>query len=190
MSGQTLFMIPPRLQSLSLLAEQWRHPADGSERFVPGFDTDSGGDLSRVMVLMESPGPSTIAQGAAAISSEDNPGPTARAFRAARVESGLRRDHYLRWNVIPWAIPHSPGVVDLDQARPALGQLLEALPELRVIVTFGTPALTGVMRYFTLADDVRVVPVLAVPHPSPANATRVAEKHRRAVNALRHAAAL
>ncbi|BDZ48634.1 hypothetical protein GCM10025867_08750 [Frondihabitans sucicola] len=141
-------------------------------------------------MLMESPGPATIAQGSPAISSEDNPGPTAKAFRAARIESGLARDQYLRWNVVPWALHRSPTVGDLEEARPALGQLLAALTEVRAIVTFGTPALTGVMRHFTLSDDVRVVPVLAAPHPSPANATRFAEEHLRAVTALRHAAAV
>lgn len=183
-----MMSLPPG--SLTALALQWRYPVDGPQRFVPGFDPDSGGARSRVLVLMESPGPGTIALGVAAISSEDNPGPTARAFRVARIESGLRRDAYLRWNVVPWALSHPPTVRDLEEARPALGQLLSALPELRAIVTFGTPALTGVMRYFTLADDARVVPVLAAPHPSPANATGVQEKHQRAVTALRHAAAL
>jgi hypothetical protein len=57
-------------------------------------------------------------------------------------------------------------------------------------VTFGTPALTGVMRYFTLEPRARVVPVLAAPHLSPANATRAGEKHLRAVTALRHASLL
>lgn len=178
------------LQGLSDLLHSWRHPDSGPQRFVPGFDPRSGGDRSRVLVLMESPGPATIAQGTNAISSEDNPGPTATAFRAARIESGLVREQYLRWNVVPWALPRSPTVSDLEKARPALGQLLDVLTEVRAIVTFGTPALTGVMRHFTLSDNVHVVPVLAAPHPSPANATRYAEKHRRAVTALRNAAAL
>jgi hypothetical protein len=179
-----------RFQTLNALLADWRHAGGGPERFVPGFDPHSGGDRSTVLVLMESPGPATIAQRSSAISSEDNRGPTAKAFRAARIESGLAREEYLRWNVIPWALPRSPTVDDLEEARPALGQLLDALTEVRAIVTFGTPALTGVMRYFTLSDNVRVVPVLAAPHPSPANATRFAEKQLRAVTALRHAAAV
>jgi hypothetical protein len=181
---------PSHLVKLNQLATSWRQPENAPDRFVPGFDPKSGGAASTVLVLMESPGPATIAQGAAAISSEDNPGPTARAFRTARIESGLARHQYLRWNVIPWAVPRSPTVTDLEDARPALEQLLGVLVDVRAIVTFGTPALTGVMRHFTLSADVRVVPVLAAPHPSPANATRFEEKHRRAVSALRLAAAL
>jgi uracil-DNA glycosylase len=183
-------MTRSHLEPLAALVEELRHPPGPTERFVPGFDPRSGGVGARVLVLMESPGPATIAQGAAAISSEDNPGPTAAAFRAARLESGLAREDYLRWNVIPWALPRKPTVDDLEEARPALGHLLTALPELRAVVAFGTPALTGIMRYFTLDAGARVVPVLAAPHPSPANATRSGEKHLRAVTALRHAARL
>lgn len=178
------------LVHLEKLAATWRMSPEGAPRFVPGFDPDSGGNRSRVLVLMESPGPATIARGEAAISSEDNLGPTATAFRRARRESGLARVDYLRWNIIPWALSRPVTVEDLEQARPALADLLTALPGLRAIVAFGTPALTGIMRHFTLDPGARVVPVLAAPHPSPANATRAGEKHLRAVTALHHAARL
>ena len=183
-------MTTPHLDPLAALVDEWRHPAGLRERFVPGFDPLSGGVSARVLVLMESPGPATVAMGSSAISSEDNPGPTASAFRAARADSGLASEDYLRWNVIPWAIERKPTTDDLEEARPALGQLFDALPALRAIVTFGSPALTGVMRYFTLTENAGVLPVLAAPHPSPANATRSGEKHLRAVVALRHAARL
>ncbi|WP_255696390.1 uracil-DNA glycosylase [Allobranchiibius sp. GilTou73] len=178
------------LARLDAFAATWRLSPTGARRFVPGFDPDSGGDRSRVLVLMQSPGPSTIARGDAAISSEDNPGPTAVAFRRARMESGLDRFDYLRWNIVPWALDHTPRIEDLEDARPALAQLMSALPDLRAVVTFGTPALMGIMRYFTLDPDARVVPVLAAPHPSPANATRAEEKHRRSVTALHRASQL
>ena len=90
------------VRSLNALAEAWRTAPDGSRRFVPNFDPRSGGTSSRVLVLMQSPGPQTIAAAHTAICSEDNPGPTAAAFRAARIESGLARNDYLRWNLIPW----------------------------------------------------------------------------------------
>lgn len=178
------------LHALNQLAVRWRKAEDETLRFIPGFDPDSGGFTSRVLVLMESPGPGTIALGDAAISSEDNPGPTAAAFRRARAESGLARSDYLRWNVVPWALSRPPTVADLEEARPALAELLAALPQLRAVVAFGHPALTGIMRHFTLDADARVVPVLAAPHLSPANATRAGEKYVRAVTALGHAACL
>lgn len=81
--------VPADVHTLNALAETWRTAPDGTRRFVPNFDPLSGGTTSRVLVLMQSPGPQTIAAGENAVCSEDNPGPTARAFRAARITSGL-----------------------------------------------------------------------------------------------------
>lgn len=136
-------------------------------------------------MLMESPGPATVALGADAICSEDNPGPTAAALRRARTESGLARESALRWNLVPWALARHPNRVDVDEGRLALAELLRLLPRLRAIVTFGTIALDGVMRHLTLNDAAVLLPVIAAPHPSPANGAHRAEQHRRAVQALR-----
>ena len=176
------------VRSLNALAETWRSTADATGRFVPGFDPCSGGTASRVLVLMQSPGPRTIAAGSAAVCSEDNLGPTAAAFRAARIESGLSRDHYLRWNLIPWEILGRVRPVDIDEGRHALETLLKVLPVLDAIVTYGTAALNGVMRHLTLDEHPRLVPVIAAPHPSPANGRHRAEQQRRSVQALRLAA--
>ena len=137
------------VRTLNALAETWRNATAATGRFVPGFDPRSGGTASRVLVLMQSPGPRTIAAGSAAVCSEDNLGPTAAAFRAARIESGLPRDHYLRWNLIPWEIPGRIRPADIEQGRLALGELLELLPALDAVVTYGTVALDGVMRHLS-----------------------------------------
>jgi hypothetical protein len=176
------------VRSLKALAETWRTAPDGSRRFVPSFDPRSGGTSSRVLVLMQSPGPQTIAAAHSAICSEDNPGPTAAAFRAARIESGLARIEYVRWNLIPWEIPGRVGPADIDEGQRALAALLEVLPVLGAIVTYGTVALDGVMRHLTLDQHPRLVPVIAAPHPSPANGRHRAEQYRRSVQALRLAA--
>ncbi|MBT1631681.1 MULTISPECIES: uracil-DNA glycosylase family protein [Curtobacterium] len=176
---------PADVRSLNGLAEMWRLAPDGTRRFVPGFDAHSGGVESQVLVLMESPGPATIAVGAGAICSEDNPGPTVAAFRRARAESGLPRTAYLRWNIVPWELARRPTRADLVESIPALSTLLASLPQLAAIVTFGATALDGVMRYLTMTDAPTVLPVIAAPHPSPANGRHRAEQHLRAVNALR-----
>jgi hypothetical protein len=176
------------VRSLNALAETWRTAPDGSRRFVPNFDPRSGGTSSRVLVLMQSPGPQTIAAARTAICSEDNPGPTAAAFRAARIESGLARGQYVRWNLIPWKLPDRVRPADVDEGRRTLGTLLEALPALTAIVTYGTIALDGVMRHLTLDEHPRLIPVIAAPHPSPANGRHRSEQHLRSVRALQLAA--
>lgn len=173
------------VRELNRLAVRWRISLDGTARFVPRFDPESGGTASTVLLLMESPGPSTVTMGERAVCSEDNPGPTAAALRRARTEAGLPREATLRWNLIPWALPGRPTRRDVEEGRIALGELLTHLPQLRAIVTFGTIALDGVMRHLTLDEDAALVPVIAAPHPSPANGAHRHEQHRRAVQALR-----
>ncbi|MGN8048117.1 sigma-70 family RNA polymerase sigma factor [Curtobacterium sp. 22159] len=84
------------IRSLNALAETWHTAPDGSRRFVPNFDPRSGGTSSRVLVLMQSPGPQTIAAVHAAICSEANPGPTAAALRSTQPESDDRDALFIR----------------------------------------------------------------------------------------------
>ncbi|MFF0990881.1 uracil-DNA glycosylase [Kocuria nitroreducens] len=181
----------PHVAPLNALVRDWREGG----RSVPWVDPDGGGAAARALVLMEAPGPATVAAGDLGFSSEDNPDPTARVFKALREESGLARGEYLRWNVVPWALRDADGrhrpprVEDLAEAERALRDLVGALPELRVVVTFGAPALTGVMRLLTVEEPPRLLPVLGVPHPSLRNGHRRAETRQRILVALRTAAA-
>ena len=181
----------PHVAPLNALVRGWR----SGGRFVPWVDPDGGGTGARVLVLMEAPGPATVAAGERGFSSEDNPDPTARVFKGLREESGLARGDYLRWNVVPWALRDADGrhrpprVEDLVEAEPALRELVGSLPELRVVVTFGAPALTGMMRLLTVEYPPRLLPVLGVPHTSLRNGHRRAETRQRILVALRAAAA-
>lgn len=179
----------PHIEPLDALAARLRRAPSGASRFVPSFDPQGGGIDARVLVLLESPATSTVRSGAEALSSEDNPNASSRVFRAARIDSGIGRNDYVRWNIIPWATgaTRAPTPDDLDLAQAALHELLGLLPGITGIVTLGTPALNGVMRYLTLHPNPVIVPVFAAPHPSPANGHRRAERYERMVNALRRA---
>ena len=179
---------------LNSLVLEWRS-ADLA-RQVPWFDPDDGGTGARVLVLMETPGPGTVRAGGSGFCSEDNPDGTARTFRALRAAAGLARRDYVRWNVVPWAVHDATGAwtaptaVDLEDARPALAQLLGALPELRLVVVMGQRALAGYTRHVTLGVPVRALPLLATPHPSQRNTHARAEALLRIGNALACAAQL
>lgn len=192
-------MWEPHVAPLNALVEGWRASSGRTARQVPWFDPDGGGNEAGVLLLMESPGPATVAAGDVGFSSEDNDDPTARRLRRLRIESGLARDAYVRWNVVPWALHaadgrrRAPTTADLDEAAPTLTALVDALPRLRVTVTFGSAALQGWMRLLTLPNPVAggdLVPTLAVPHPSPANGHRRAVAEARTRTALARAAAL
>ena len=181
---------------LNELAEQWRLEGPSTSRFVPWFDPDGAGTRAKVLLLMEAPGPRTVAAGDLGFSSLDNDDPTTRQVHRALTASKLDPAHCLRWNVVPWALTgpdgrrRSPRVDDLEDARPALSALLAELIDLRVVVPFGDAALEGWMRYLTLAPHPVVVPTLAVPHPSPANGHRRQEAVQRTTTALDRAADL
>lgn len=188
-------MTYPTSADLARLAEEWRAAEDGERRFVPAFDPRGAGTTARIVVLTERPAAVTVAQGASATCGEDSASRAVQALVSFREEAGLRRRDYLRWNIVPWAdlgksVSRPPTRANLDEARPALHALLTHLPEVRVIVTLGQPALDGFMRYLTLHADPVVRPVLAAPHPSPANGAHRAEQRIRIVNALRQAAIL
>ncbi|WP_157598365.1 uracil-DNA glycosylase [Phycicoccus sp. Root101] len=163
---------------------------------MPWFDPAGAGTKAQVLLLMESPGPQTVAVGDLGFSSLDNEDPTTQKVRRAMTLSRLDPAHCLRWNVIPWALlgpdgrRRSPRVDDLEDARPALTTLVSGLPFLKVVVTFGGAALEGWMRYLTLTDTPVLVPTLAVPHPSPANGHRRHEAFLRTTFALDRAADL
>lgn len=182
----------PHVRDLNDLARSLRIAGGGDVRFVPWFDPDGGGVDARVLVLMETPGPRTVASGDLGFSSEDNADPTAAALGQARAAAGLSRSAYVRWNVVPWPLYDAgnrrrpPQVADLDDAAPALGGLLDLLPRLELVVAVGVPALSGVMRYLTTrVDSLGAVPrVLGVPHPSPRNARQQVEARERLRRAL------
>ena len=77
-------------------------------------------------VLLQSPAPVTVSHGVDAVASEDNDAPSSRAFRAARLESGLGRGDYLRWNVVPWALENPEETVrilaDVAAIDPAIAE--------------------------------------------------------------------
>jgi len=109
--------------------------------------------------------------------------------------SELPRDAYVRWNIVPWAVYAADGHwrpptdQDLIEAAPALGELLAALPKLRMVICMGAKALTGSMRHITLTDRSTPPLILGVPHPSQRNtrARRSPDSDReRAAGRRRH----
>lgn len=178
--------------TLNALVRRWRQ--QDLARHIPWFDPDGGGARAQVLVLMEAPGPRTVRDGDSGFCSEDNDDATAATLHELRQRSGLPRDAYVRWNIVPWAVYapdghwRAPTDQDLFQAAPALGDLLAALPELRLVICMGAKALTGFMRHITLTDNLTPPVILGVPHPSQRNTRARAEALTRIENALRVAA--
>ncbi|MBW4717055.1 uracil-DNA glycosylase [Saccharothrix obliqua] len=152
---------------------------------VPLFDPASGGVKSKVLLLLESPGPET-GRAASGLHSLDNEDPTAVNTFTALKESGLARSACLSWNIVPWYLKgHAPTPADLRAAVPYLVELLRILKELKAVVVLGTPAGTG----WNLSGRGYGLKVFNAPHPAPHSINRDrATRWPQLVEAFRQAA--
>lgn len=131
---------------------------------VPRFSDKDGRTAARVLFLFQDPGNSGAAR--SGVVDRCNDGPSAKAFRKAN-KGVLDREETVSWNAIPWAMQGT--VADekrLVREWRLIPRLLDALPEVRVVL-FG-----NVARDFTVdvyaygADANRGLLVLHGPHPS------------------------
>lgn len=156
----------PHVRPLNALVEKWT--AEG--RQVPWVDPDSGGVHSRILFLLESPGPaSSIGHGSGVIS-PDNDDQTAERFWRISRRAGLARDEYVNWNAVPWYVSGTQKNTNATQAdaraaEPYLHEFIMLLDHLRVVVTMGGFAESAWLRYLRQPDS-PVIALITSPHPS------------------------
>ena len=150
---------PLRAFARSIAAER------GAE--VPDPDPLDGGVEARLLLLLETPGPSIGRTGF--VSRDNATGAAANLFRFLN-EAGIARRDTLIWNALPWVI-HAPGALNRAPRRteaaaavPYFAPLLALLPRLAVVVPAGRFAREAVAPLSALRPDLPVVPI---PHPSP-----------------------
>lgn len=134
---------------------------------MPDPDPADGGTRARLLLLLETPGPTIARTG---FVSRDNPtGTASNLFRFLR-EAAISRAETLIWNTVPWVI-HAEGALNRTPRRseqrlaePYLAPLLGILPHLAVVVLAGRIA--GAARE-PLRRLRPCLPIIAIPHPSP-----------------------
>jgi hypothetical protein len=155
----------PHVAPLTALVRRLRAAHGGG---VPWFDPTEAGVEARILLLFENPGRRADAAQGSGFISADNDDASAENMWRFLGEAGIdRRGDVVAWNIVPWYLgdDRKIGAVrasDLEQARPALHELLHLLPELRVVVLFGRKAQAGWRRARPPVD----VAVLEAPHPS------------------------
>ena len=152
---------------------------------VPDADPLDGGADARLLLLLETPGP-TIGQ--SGLVSADNPTGTGRNLRRFCAEAGLDRLDRLIWNAVPWVIHaggrnRAPRTAEIRDGLATLPPLLAAL-RLKAVVLAGRSAS---MAAPLLPPG---VPVLRMPHPSPTIVCTSPAIGLRIQDALRQAVAL
>ena len=168
----------PHVADLTQLVERIR-TARGGGNSVPWFDPDSGGRDAEVLLLFEAPGARAVGTGpvrpnrpGSGFISPDNNDDSAAAVFELEVEAGLPRDRLLHWNIVPWYVGDGTKIravnkADRAEAEPWLGELLDLLNNLRVVILCGEAAQDGWDEYAVHrpAD----LWGLRCPHPSPVN---------------------
>lgn len=137
------------------LREDPRLPPDAG-RTIPFFDPRGGGTEAKVLFLMQDP--SEVATFTGFIS-PDNNDPSANNSTLACERAGLEPRDRVHWNIFPWWVNITKGGRPVDPTRPPqsyaaaqplavtlLRDLLDLLPELRVIVLLGNQARQGFDR--------------------------------------------
>ena len=139
--------------------------------YVPDFDPADGASTTRVLFVLEAPGPmtnsSTKRPGSGFIS-VDNNDVTAANMWAARDAVGLDSG-CLAWNIVPWYLgvaSNKPNAIDLRDGALELALLLKALPALRVVVLHGSFAQRGWLEHTAKTLD-QPLNVAGTWHPSP-----------------------
>lgn len=151
---------------------------------IPWFDPGDAGVDSRVLILLESPGPMSDAAKGSGVISVDNADPTAENVWTFRRSAGLL-DAAVHWNAVPWYIPGgeiSDG--DLTRGHGLLRGVLRLLPALTIVVPMGRVAQRAWSQY--CVDKPNEIVTIPTWHPSqrgllgPGRADHVQSALRRA----------
>lgn len=154
--------------------------------FVPNFDPADAGVDAKLLLLLETPGRVPRKTN---FTSLDNPSATSKNLKSLVAEAGLPRSELLMWNLVPWDIGLRTKVQATTGCHrsigtPALRQLLELLPSLRVIVFFGDNAPAAIPDVHESRGDLIL---LRSPHPSPTVLNTRPEKRGEILAALTRA---
>ncbi len=109
--------------------------------YVPDIDPLDGGTATRLLFILEKPGPRVVPPAGSGFVSRDTDDPTARAIDAFMREAGIPRAATLLWNTCPWwtgAIATSPA--EFRAGAATLPSLLALLPQLAAAVLVGNAA--------------------------------------------------
>lgn len=125
---------------------------------IPRFSTEDGGTDARCLFLFQTP--NAIAGSGQA--DMNNPDPSARNVKNAIKDAELDRTLTISWNIVPWEHPNPPAAT-VWEALPWLGDLLELLPNLRVVVLCGGTAQMATRYLYINYSELCII---HAPHPS------------------------
>jgi hypothetical protein len=150
----------PQMQPLNDYRDRLRQM---SGRDIPNFDPFDGGVSARLLILLETPGPSAVTCDRRFVSI-DNPTGTAKNLRNALADAGIPRHEIIAWNTVPWIrLTKKPVTVgERSDGIDGLADLLPMLSAVKVAVLAG--AVAGAAK---LVIERAGIEAILAPHPSP-----------------------
>ncbi len=138
----------------------------GDQYLIPHFDFSHGASLnSKVLFLLESPGPQVRETGDIALTNNDQ---TARNLAKQLEESRAHLKDIVLWNIVPWILRNgvgfaAPTAAEIKEARPFTLLLFEVFPNITTIVFLGRRSQREI-PFYSGHSSCRL---LAAHHPSP-----------------------
>jgi hypothetical protein len=127
-----------------------------------------GGVDAQVLSILRDPGPATQDDSGSGFLAIENDDPTAERQVLLFESAGISPRQVLPWNAYPWYFNRKPTGAELDAGAQVIVELLELLPDLRVVLLQGRDAEAGwrkVARRLPKPIEERGVTVLATIHP-------------------------
>lgn len=133
----------PHVRPINELVDGLRGDARG---WMPHVAPLHGGTTARVLSVLRDPGPATRDGAGSGFLCIENDDPTAERQLQMFTDVGIGASDITPWNAYPWYINTAPKPAQLDAGVAPLVQLLELMPDIRVVFLQGNHARDGWVR--------------------------------------------
>lgn len=132
---------------------------------MPGYEPTNGNINATLLIVLERPGPKSVAPFGSGVISQHNSDPTARNLKRQLNVAGLRPEDICLTNIVPHVLTAQGRTVDnqvrskeLPIGAERLIKVMHALPNLRYVLLAGNKAQQGFSSHVSRAPDgVKVV---------------------------------
>jgi hypothetical protein len=163
---QKLHRLDPHIAPINEFVASLQNQDD--QRWVPEVAPIHGGVDAVVLTLLRDPGPKTQEDRGSGFLCIENDDPTAERQCELFDQYGISPRSVLPWNAYPWYINRAPRAVERDAGAVVLGELIDLMPRLRVVLLQGNDASDVWQRLLKrrpiLGDD-RAIEAIESIHP-------------------------
>jgi len=135
---QKLHRLDPHIAPINEFVASLQNQDD--QRWVPEVAPMHGGVDAVVLTLLRDPGPKTQEDRGSGFLCVENDDPTAERQCELFDQYGISPRSVLPWNAYPWYINRAPRAAEREAGAVVLGDLIDLMPRLRVVLLQGNDA--------------------------------------------------